>query len=115
MARRVEVRLIDDIDGGTAHETINFGLDGVNYEIDLSTKHATQLRSALARYVEAATRIGPGRVATTARGRRAAPAHGDRTQNQAIREWAKRKKIELSGRGRIPRYVVEQYQAEAGR
>jgi hypothetical protein len=114
MARRVEVLLIDDIDGGTAHETINFGLDGVNYEIDLSTKHATQLRSAFARYVEAGTRIGRGRIAKTARDRRRAAPALDRTQSQTIREWAKRKKIQLSGRGRIPRHVIEQYQAESG-
>jgi hypothetical protein len=38
----------------------------------------------------------------------------DRTQSQTIREWAKRKKIQLSGRGRIPRHVIEQYQAESG-
>jgi nucleoid-associated protein Lsr2 len=116
MARRVEVHLIDDIGGGKADETVRFGLDGVNYEIDLSAKNAGQLRSAFAKYVGAGTRLGRGQVVTTGRGRRgAAPAHSDRAQNQAIREWAKRKKIGLSDRGRIPRHIVEQYQAEAGR
>jgi len=27
---------IDDIDGGSAHETVLFALDGVSYEIDFS-------------------------------------------------------------------------------
>lgn len=116
VARRVEVQLIDDIDGGTAEETIRFGLDGIDYEIDLSAKHADRLRSAFAKYVDAGTKVGRSRVVTTVRSRRdAAPTHVDRTQNQAIREWAKRKKIELSDRGRIPRHIVEQYHAEAGR
>jgi hypothetical protein len=45
----------------------------------------------------------------------AAPAKADRAQNQAIRDWAKRKGIQLSERGRIPRNVIEQYETEAGR
>jgi Lsr2 len=116
VARRVEVRLIDDLDGGKAQETIRFGLDGVSYEIDLSAKNAKQLRSALAQYMDAGSKAGRGSVVTSARGRRAAgPASVDRAQNQAIRHWARSKKIELNDRGRIPRHIVEQYQAEAGR
>ena len=42
MAQRVEVVLIDDIDGGKAAETVTFALDGVSYEIDLSDKNAKQ-------------------------------------------------------------------------
>ncbi|MEO7000057.1 MAG: histone-like nucleoid-structuring protein Lsr2, partial [Terracoccus sp.] len=40
MAQRVEVVLIDDLDGGNAAETVTFALDGVTYEIDLSDKNA---------------------------------------------------------------------------
>ena len=36
MARKVQVILTDDVDGSEAAETVNFGLDGVTYEIDLS-------------------------------------------------------------------------------
>ena len=117
MARKVEVKLVDDIDGGQADETLSFGLDGTNYEIDLSAEHAKELRSALERYVEASRRVGRGGVMPTRnRGRvPAAPARSDREQNKAIREWAKRQKIELSERGRIPRIIVEQYEAQAGR
>ena len=43
MARKVQVHLLDDIDGGKADETLKFALDGTNYEIDLSTKHADKL------------------------------------------------------------------------
>ena len=32
MARKVEVHLIDDLDGGKAEESIRFGLDGISYE-----------------------------------------------------------------------------------
>ena len=43
MARKVEVQLIDDLDGSKAEESIKFALDGINYEIDLSKKNATKL------------------------------------------------------------------------
>ena len=38
MAQKVQVILVDDMDGGSADETVSFSLDGVSYEIDLSTR-----------------------------------------------------------------------------
>jgi hypothetical protein len=52
MAQQTQVLLIDDIDGGEAHDTVSFGLDGENYEIDLATPKANDLRGILARYAE---------------------------------------------------------------
>jgi len=116
MARKVEVKLLDDIDGGEADETLKFGVDGSNYEIDLNAKHAEELRAFLAKFILSARRVGRGGVTTTGRGRVAStPARTDRAQTQAIRAWAKRKKIKLADRGRIPGTIVEQYEAEAGR
>jgi Lsr2 len=116
MARKVEVELADDIDDSKADETVTFGADGTNYEIDLNAKHAEELRASLAKFVSSARRVRHDGVTTTAsRGRAVAPAHTDRAQNQAIRDWAKRKKINLADRGRIPANIVQQYQAEAGR
>ena len=48
MATRIETTLIDDVDGGTADETVRFGLDGTSYEIDPSTAKAAELRKNLA-------------------------------------------------------------------
>ena len=115
MARKVQVQLLDDIDGAPAEETLTFALDGTNYEIDLSAKHAEKLRKSLEKFVQSARRVGRGHVPTTARARSGSPARSDRVQNQAIRDWARRKGIGLSERGRIPRSIVEQYEAEAGR
>jgi hypothetical protein len=115
MARKVEVELVDDLDGAHAAETVTFGVDGTMYEIDLSAKHAKELRSALQQYVDAARRVGRAASAPAARGRSRTPARNDRAQNKAIRDWARRKKVDLSDRGRIPRTIVEQYEAEAGR
>src|SRR5258708_614866 len=116
MARKVEVKLLDDIDGGEADETLRFGVDGSNYEIDLNAKHAEELRASLAKFILSARRVGRGGVITAGRGRVASkPTHTDRAQTQAIREWAERKKIKLADRGRIPGNIVKQYEAEAGR
>jgi hypothetical protein len=113
MAKQVITVLTDDIDGGDADRTIEFGIDGVNYTIDLSEKNAGKLRTALDPYLTAASRIGrtngTGRI--TGRGA-AAPIRSNRDQNQAIREWASKNGYEVSERGRIPSSVVEAFHAK---
>lgn len=106
MAQQVLVQLVDDLDGTQADDiaTIHFGLDGVAYEIDLTTDNAERLRAKLAGYVASGRRTG-GRVK---RGTRAGgtSANGDAGK---IREWAQENGIELAARGRIPSHVVESY------
>jgi hypothetical protein len=116
VAKETVTRLIDDLDGGEAHETVTFGLDGHMYQIDLSTRNAKKLRSELAAYVDKATRVS-GRAGLPARGavRPRGTAAADRQQNQAIREWAIRKGMDVAPRGRIKREIVEQYHKSAGR
>jgi hypothetical protein len=112
MAQKVLVQLVDDLDGtvSTEVETVQFGLDGVVYEIDLSESNAQQLRKTLGEYVDAARRTG-GRVKRGMRSRGAGRADGEASR---IREWAQANGIELSARGRIPGHVVESYrQAQA--
>jgi hypothetical protein len=113
MAKQVITVLTDDIDGGDADRTIEFGIDGVNYTIDLSEKNAGKLRKALDPYLTVASRIGRtngnGRIAARAA---AAPSRSNRDQNQAIREWAGKNGYEVSERGRIPSSVVEAFHAK---
>jgi hypothetical protein len=47
VAQKIQTLFIDDIDGSEAEGTIRFGLDGAEYEIDLSAEHAQELRGAL--------------------------------------------------------------------
>jgi hypothetical protein len=112
MARELQVRLVDDIDGGRAAETVRFSLDGISYEIDLSAKHAKRLRADLDMFVQAGRRV---RNITAHRGRVTSRDATDRARNQAIRAWAKRKRIRLAERGRIPRSVIERYDAAGGK
>jgi hypothetical protein len=111
MAQKVTVTLVDDLDGTQAEETVEFGLDGASYTIDLSTDNAGRLRDALEEYVEHARRAG-GRKRALGRpsaGRPPRPASADREQNQAIREWARKQGMKVSDRGRIPAEVLEAY------
>ncbi|MBG0560035.1 histone-like nucleoid-structuring protein Lsr2 [Actinoplanes aureus] len=114
MAKQIITLLTDDLDGGEADRTVEFGLDGVNYTIDLSEKNAGKLRKALEPFLSAATRLGRnGSIQATAR--RAAPAatsRSSRDQNQAIREWANKNGYTVSERGRIPSDVVEAYHSK---
>jgi hypothetical protein len=107
-----EIRLVDDLDGEVADETVEFGVDGKNYEIDLSTANAKKLRNALAEFVAAARRAGGRRRGGGAPA--AAPRRPsiDREQNQAIREWARKRGMKVSDRGRIPAEVLEAYHKE---
>ena len=107
MAQKVQVILVDDIDGGAATETVGFALDGVSYEIDLSAKNAAKLRDAFASYVGAARKVGSGRRPGRRAGRRAS---GD-DRNAQIRAWAKSKNLKVSERGRLPGDIVAKYDA----
>lgn len=106
MAQKVKIILIDDIDGGEAHETVRFGLDGVPYEIDLSEDHASELRAALATYVGVARRSS-----TSKQQRSSAPAPSRNQEAAQIREWAKQNGYNVSSRGRVNSEIVEAYRA----
>jgi hypothetical protein len=110
MAQVTQVRLVDDLDGGEAAESIAFGLVGKTYEIDLSENHAAELRDVLARFVGAARRAGAS--SAPARRQKSAPrSPRSREETTAIREWANAHGHEVSSRGRIPSSVVEAYES----
>jgi Lsr2 len=107
MAQKVQVVLVDDVDGGTADETVTFALDGVSYEIDLTKKNAARLRDELSPWVGAARKV------TGPRGRRAGGRRSGRggSEPAAIRSWAKGQGIAVSERGRISAELLAQYEA----
>jgi hypothetical protein len=113
VAKQVITVLTDDLDGGDADATIEFGLDGVMYTIDLSEKNGAKLRKTLDPFLAAATRVGrtggTGRIGSRAA---VAPARANRDQNQAIREWAVKNGYEVSERGRIPAAIAEAFHAK---
>ena len=109
MAQKVTVELEDDLDGGPADETVRFGVDGSEYEIDLSKKNAAAFRRKLAPFIDHARKAGRG-----ARRRPGRTASG-RERSADIWAWAKDQDIAVSERGRIPASVVERYEAATRR
>lgn len=112
MARKVLVRLVDDLDGLPSEDvaTVTFSLDRVTYQIDLNEANAGKLRDGLAGFIAAARRTG-GRIKRGAATGRATGAGND---GPAIREWAREHGHQLAERGRIPSHIVDEFRA-AGR
>lgn len=121
MAQRTIVQLTDDLDGKAIPdgkgETIRFGLDRTDYEIDLGEKNARALRDAIGKYVAAARRSGGS--SNNARGA-AAPRRGTgRTGTtpardydpKAVRAWAEAQGIDVNPRGRVPADLIAKFQA----
>jgi hypothetical protein len=110
MAQRVNVVLVDDIDGSDAEETVSFALDGVDYEIDLSDQHAGELRNALSLYIGHAGRTG-GRRKSGRRASAAAATDDGGTSAAEIRAWARENGWDVPERGRVSAEVREAYAA----
>lgn len=106
MAQKTQVLLIDDIDGSPAYETVRFALDGVEYEVDLTTEHAQALRECFADWVSHARRAGGRKSA----GRRALSST-KASDAKRVREWAREAGYTVPDRGRIPANVREAYDA----
>ena len=105
MAQKVNIILVDDLDGGSADENVRFGLDGVSYEIDLSSANAAELRSALGRFVAAGRKTSAGRPTRTK------PVAGTRPNDSAqIRQGARGTGYTVNSRGRIQAAIQETYQ-----
>ena len=104
MAQKVNIVLVDDLDGGNADETVTFALDGKEYEIDLTAKNAAKLRDALAPFVGHARRSGGSR------GRRSRGS--SRGGNPAdVRAWARENGYKVSERGRVSAEIKAAYDA----
>lgn len=113
MAQKVQVVLVDDLDGGTAEETVSFALDGVSYEIDLSAENATALRDSFAQWVGHGRRVGGRSRTGGGAGRRSSGGSGRASggQSQEIREWARANGYTVNERGRIPAEVKAAFDA----
>jgi len=104
MAQRINVILVDDLNGKDADETVTFGLDGVAYEIDLAEANAAELRAALSTYIAAGRKVGGKR-------RKASRAAVGGTSAADIRAWARDNGWDVPDRGRVAAEVREAYAA----
>jgi hypothetical protein len=118
MAQITQVKLVGDLDGGEAVESVAFSLDGKANEIDLSEKHAVALRDAFtpfiggARRADNAAKVGSKQRMSTVRSTGSGRSRGE---TAAIREWANANGLEVSTRGRISSTVLEAFENRATR
>jgi hypothetical protein len=105
MTTKYVTLLEDDTDGSQASETVNFGLDGAAYEIDLSDKNASALRDTLTVWISHARKTG-GR-SRSASGK----APFAEVDTKAVRAWAQANHIKINSRGRIPADIIAQYRS----
>jgi hypothetical protein len=116
MAQKVQVILVDDVDGGEADETVSFALDGVSYEIDVSESNAQQLRDALAPWLGHARRVGGRSGGGRSRSSSASSAKSNgrsgagRADLSAVRSWARENGFQVSDRGRVSSEVMSAYE-----
>lgn len=116
MAQKTIVTMVDDLTGEEAENisTVEFGIDGVTYELDLTQENSEKLRAALTDYTRAARKVGGRRRSRP----RSGPATGtntdaggyDRETLKAVRAWAKEHGHNVSDRGRLPADVLQAWQ-----
>lgn len=111
MAKHTVTTTVDDIDGSTDDVvSCAFGLGDSHFEIDLNGAHREELEAALAKFVEAARPVNPGKVSRPAK--QVKPVVGvDRDHTHKVREWARTNGFEVSERGRIAKTIAEAYEA----
>jgi hypothetical protein len=110
MVKQTTVVLVDDIDGGAADETVTFALDGVAYELDLTSENAETMRQVLQSYASVARRSNPPQMRNS-RHKRAIGSD----DTEAIRAWARENGRSVSDRGRIAATVREAYERSRSR
>lgn len=104
MAKKIIETITDDIDGSEGASTIRFAYGSQEYEIDLGPKNANKLDQALADFISNARRVGK-----TDRGTK--KAAGKKRELGPVRTWAAENGYKLNDRGRIPKDVLDAYDA----
>jgi hypothetical protein len=117
MAQKIQTLFIDDIDGGDAEGTVRFGLDGAEYEIDLSAKNAAELRFVYQKYIDVARRMAGINSRGRNRSRGGQPGGASLhpgINTDEVRQWAKASGLEVKDRGRIPGDIIIKFKAAGG-
>jgi uncharacterized protein YnzC (UPF0291/DUF896 family) len=132
MAVQIIKRLLSDLSGAEAEETVKFTLDGKEYVVDLTGDENSEFREFMQRYVEAgrrnarehgrASNVLPAAAQTQTQMdylRSTAPAPLPAAAKKKavrkryldeVRKWAATKGQEVSNYGRIPQSIIDMYE-----
>jgi hypothetical protein len=117
LAQKVRIEYVDDLTG-EADDTVSsldFGLDGREYTIDLSEANAKELRDSLAKFIAVARRSGGSTRGGKRGGGASTSASSNREETQKIRAWAIDQKLPINPRGRISQDIQDQFYAVHGK
>lgn len=106
MAKQTHEVFIDDIDGTEGAQTVHFGFDGQDYEIEINQAHLDQLTEALAPFIEHGRKVRRAGTGRTTQPKNTPSARAGAT---AVRQWAAEEGLEVNPRGRIPGEVLAAY------
>lgn len=114
MAQRVVVQLDCDMDNksGADVQTVTFGFQGANYELELCAKHRKNFEATLNELIGSARKVSATRRSPSKAGQ---PRASRREENAEIRAWATANGLKVSERGRIAADVIEQFNARGSR
>lgn len=115
MVQKTAITLFDDFDPDQpADETLQFGLAGVWYEIDVTTERADEFRQYLHQFITRGRRLKPTmKTGSAARNRPARRATSEQSPDfvREVRAWFRSTGREIPDRGRISAAQIAEYQA----
>jgi nucleoid-associated protein Lsr2 len=106
---------VDNFDGETAANPVEFGYKGRKFVIDVGPENEQAFDDAMKVWIDAAEEVGKN-AKKVSRSNGVSMSDKERKQYLAdVRDWCKKKKIALNTRGRIPNEILDQYAAEHDR
>ncbi|HZD64469.1 MAG TPA: Lsr2 family protein [Acidimicrobiales bacterium] len=119
MARNIQVVVtcdIDENDDTDGLETVRFGFEGGDYEIDLCADHLEEFNESIRPYVDMARKAENGKATTRRRRRQESSTpqakprqRSAKAELTSVREWARAHGYKVSDRGRISQEVRDAY------
>jgi hypothetical protein len=113
--------MYDDMDLTEGAETRTFSIDNVTYEIDLNDTNYRKLKMALRPFIDSArrqavkgkprkepTKVEPPKIPMGD----SKPTTLSKEQNDAIRDWARKRGHKVSSRGRIPSDIINEFHTD---
>jgi nucleoid-associated protein Lsr2 len=108
MSKKKNIGSVDALDGTTADEAVQFGLDGQLYSIDLSAENAAELRRIVGEWAECGRRVRPAQPRHLARVDPWRKQVSGQERDQ-IREWCHDNGYRVGSRGPLPFEAVDAF------
>lgn len=110
MATETILVVTSDLSGNGDANTVEFGFDGVGYEIDLTAAELGEFQAALQPYLDSARRRTT-QPRKSRNSRRSGNPSTTKEERAKIREWGAKNGYDVPARGRIGKNIIEAFRA----